>query len=165
MIKILTDIVELLETHKGLYDNLLQLSLSKREALINSKVEEVDNIVSAEQLLIIRIGEIENKRKKAIHELATQLDIDDEKVTFDFVLGLLDEAEKHKFAEIKKSLSGTLNDLYKYNKINTKLIETQLNYISFSYELITGLKQNTAYNRAGTVKHNDSSLPLMDKKV
>lgn len=163
---ILNDLLELLRLHKDIYSKLFELSQSKKEALISANVVELDNIVRAEEILILRLGDIERQRQKAVKELAKIHNVNEENIDIDYITGLLDSKEKKELTEIKDELAIVLDNVSKNNEINSKLIETQLNYIDLTFELIAGADKSEDYNRQGTHNTEKASINVfLDKKI
>lgn len=163
---VLNDLMELIRAHRDIYSNLLRLSQLKKEALISANVKELENIINAEELIIIHLGEVERKRQNSVRELAKLTGIDEDSIDIDYIVKLMDSEQKTELEEIKEELKNVLDDVSKNNEINSKLIETQLNYIDLTFELIAGADKSEDYNRQGT--HNIEKTPVnvfLDKRI
>lgn len=163
---ILNDLMELIRAHRDIYSNLLRLSQLKKEALINANVKELDNIINAEELIIIYLGEVERKRQNSVKELAELNGIDENSIDIEYISSLMEPEQKTELEEIKEELTIVLDDVSKTNEINSKLIETQLNYIDLTFELLAGSDKSEEYNRQGT--HNIDKVPVnvfLDKRI
>ncbi len=163
---VLNELIELIRANRDIYSNLLRLSQLKKEALVNANVKELDNIVSAEELIIIHLGEIERKRQNAVKKLAQFQCVDENCIDIDYIIELIEPEQKKELEDMKDELRGLLDDVSKNNEVNSKLIETQLNYIYMTFELLAGADKADDYNRQGTF--NTDRVPanvFLDKRI
>jgi len=165
MKRLLTELIELLETQKELYSNLLDLSISKKDAIVKTNVNELDNIVKAEQILLLRLGEVESKRQRLIEQIAKEYKVNKEEVNLEFVLNQLNSSQKNKVMDIRVQFINILDDITKYNNVNKKLLEKQLSFVSMTLNAITGSGNTIDYNQEGELNKIPPKISIIDEKV
>ena len=165
MKRLLTELIELLETQKELYSNLLDLSISKKDAIVKTNVNELDNIVKAEQILLLRLGEVESKRQRLIEQIAKEYKVNKEEVNLEFVLNQLNSSQKNKVMDIRGHFINILDDITKYNNVNKKLLEKQLSFVSMTLNAITGSGNTIDYNQEGELNKIPPKISIIDEKV
>jgi len=165
MKRLLTELIELLETQKELYSNLLDLSISKKDAIVKTNVNELDNIVKAEQILLLRLGEVESKRQRLIEQIAKEYKVNKEEVNLEFVLNQLNSSQKNKVMDIRGQFINILDDITKYNNVNKKLLEKQLSFVSMTLNAITGSGNTIDYNQEGELNKIPPKISIIDEKV
>lgn len=166
MEKALLNLFDLLFVHKQIYSDLLDLSISKKDTLVNSNVGELENIINAEQVLLMRLGEVEKERCAAVRELAGKLNIPEGEINFDYIISIADESKKQELIKLKEDFTRVLEDITKYNEINAKLIRTHLDYIAYSFDALSGVKKTTDYNKNGDINENKfCENKIIDKNI
>ncbi|MDI6602211.1 MAG: flagellar protein FlgN [Thermoanaerobacteraceae bacterium] len=153
------ELLSILEREFQVYKNLYELGLKKKEVLIKGKVNELDEIVNAEQACIAAVSKLEDEREKWLknYSMTGMEDV------HDAIENSADD-EKGKFVEFQERFKKLLQDVAEVNEHNQALIEQALEYIEFSINLIGDAitSDKATYDNKGTYK---KSSALFDEKI
>ncbi len=116
-----------LNTHKRLYELMLEKGEKKRRAVIENNIADLENILEEEKELIKQIEAVENLRIKSAQDMAKRLNIEGE-ITHDKLMERDSEAKKE-FGDINVEIKTLLNRMKDLNGINGALLQKRLAYI------------------------------------
>ena len=142
-----------LQTETGTYQELVDLSDVKREAIIHGKVDELEGITAQEEEISNRLKSLETKRTNLLKDMAVVLGHDGEQMTVTKVIEQLGSQPKEQQAlkEARDRLVETASQLQFANQQNSILLQQALEMVEFDLTLFKSLKQapETAnYNRS-----------------
>jgi len=126
-----------LEGEAALYRDAVDISAKKTDIIVRGKIEELDSLVKAEQIIILKIGKLEDERERIIGELSEELDVSLQGAALSDISSYVDEGSYARLNDCHKSLSHTLGDLRNTNEMNSQLLQNALDYVNFSVNLIT----------------------------
>lgn len=162
----LDKIIQCLENQKNIYEKLLSLSMEKKDAIIEGKVNELDNFIKLEGNLILEIGKLENERDSTAEALARELGCSRENLTISYICN---EVKDRRCTSLKKaadSIGSTLNKLKEINDLNGELIEQSLEFINFSINLISDSMEGQNIIYEGKPEGSkDNNVRLFDAKI
>lgn len=162
----LGEIISCLEKQKSIYEELLSISREKKQVLIDGNVEKLDSMVKREGNLIIEIGDLENKREKAVEALAKELGCSSKELTVSYVCDRVADKRVGKIMSLADSIGNILKELKELNHINGKLIEQSLEYVNFSINLVADvLEGQKAVYEANEEENKGNGVRLFDAKV
>jgi len=158
-------IVENLEKEKNVYCDILELSRKKTEIIRQGKVEELDNIIKAEQSLVMLAGGLRGEREKLSGMIASQMKMDIKELTLSQLMEWVDEPLKGRMKSLQQEFIAVLNEQKQLNDLNQRLIQINLDYIDFTLDLLNGEPQSSElYQQKGkTVPVQRTSL--VDRKA
>ncbi len=158
-------LVETLEQEMKVYEDMLALSKSKTDLVIQGKVAELEKLVKLEQTLLLKISKLEKKREESLAEIAAALGINSSEVNISSLIGALGEDGAGKLKSCQERMLKVLNELKEINGLNSKLIQNSLDYIDFSLNLLAGVDSGLE-NYGKTGKTEDSKKrSLFDVKL
>lgn len=161
------ELIEVLLREKKIYSRLLSASEEKKAAIIENKVERLQDILSEETDLLADAGGLEKKRVALSEALAGQLDIEKNR----FCLSALaekteDHALKNRLIQISADFSELLGKLAKLNKTNAELLKQRKEYTAIMLDAILGGGQPCdVYDRTGSAGTAHSWSGLIDRQV
>ncbi len=157
----------LLSVERDLYSELLRLSTQKKDAVTESKVSLLDEIVRSEQTLLIKLGEAERRRKRETSQLAKLCGKPEDKMTLTEVAALADAGMKTRLMALREELSGILQEQMVQNDQNKSLIESRLEYINYMLSAVSDSSANTGLysDKGAPVTRKPGKLGLLDRKV
>jgi len=160
-------VIDILTDEYGYYKDLVELSKSKKDIIIEGKVAELDKIVKLEQNMIFNIGQLERKREEEVSKLCKALDIESTQVTITDLVNVLQPELKNRLEDIQSKLNETFSELKAVNDINGKLIEQSLEYIDYSINLVagSGMETGSLYEDIDKNKGKQSKKNIFDAKV
>lgn len=132
-----------LQTENQTYEELLALSETKRESIINGKVEELEKITAAEEEISSRLKNLENKRTNILKDMAVVLGHDGEMFTVTNVIERLSTQPKEQQAltQARDLLVETASRMQLANQQNSILLQQALEMVEFDLTLFKSLKQ------------------------
>lgn len=132
-----------LQTENQTYEELLALSDTKRESIINGKVEELEKITAAEEEISSRLKNLENKRTNILKDMAVVLGHDGEMFTVTNVIERLSAQPKEQQAltQARDLLVETASRMQLANQQNSILLQQALEMVEFDLTLFKSLKQ------------------------
>jgi len=74
-------LTESLEKQKAYYEAINELSGQKTEVVLNRDIQSLNKIVEAEEVLLVKIGQEEQKRMEIASSLAKSLGMSEEDIT------------------------------------------------------------------------------------
>ena len=159
-------IINTMEESERIYNQLLSISIEKKDIIIDGKVKELEDILKKENFLVGQINNFEDKREEAIKSLAEELNLPREKLTLSYICKEVKDHRCHALKEITERIGATLQELKEVNDLNGKLIEQSLEYIRFSINLITdSLESQDGVYEGKAESKKDKKASLFDAKV
>lgn len=119
---------------------LLELAEQKKHALIHNQVEQLTQIVTKENKLLKRIGELDQQRVEAIGNFLIEKGYKpNPRVTVsDLTKIIFNAEEKRTLVDSQKQLLATIRKLREYNELNQQMIEQSLAFINYSIDIMSG---------------------------
>ncbi|HHT93338.1 MAG TPA: flagellar protein FlgN [Clostridia bacterium] len=145
-------LTESLEKQKAYYEAINELSGQKTEVVLNRDIQSLNKIVEAEEVLLVKIGQEEQKRMEIASSLAKSLGMSEEDIT---ISGLVRELKDRNedtttIEEVSEGLVDVIEKQKVYNKTNMRLIENNLNYIKeVIQKVVIGDGSENIYNPKG----------------
>jgi acetolactate synthase small subunit len=143
-------LTESLEKQKAYYEAINELSGQKTEVVLNRDIQSLNKIV--EEVLLVKIGQEEQKRMEIASSLAKSLGMSEEDIT---ISGLVRELKDRNedtttIEEVSEGLVDVIEKQKVYNKTNMRLIENNLNYIKeVIQKVVIGDGSENIYNPKG----------------
>ena len=132
-----------LQTETSTYQELVDLSDVKREAIIHGRVEELEGITAQEEEISSRLKNLETKRTNILKDMAVVLGHDGEQMTVTIVIEKLGSQPKEQQAltEARDRLVEIASRLQFANQQNSILLQQALEMVEFDLTLFKSLKQ------------------------
>lgn len=150
------ELTSILSKEKALYEEILNLTKDKREAIIERNSLLLETITGKEEKFITDLSNLDKKRERILSDMATVLGKDGEKITIDDVIKVLEGRpdEKNRLALARDGLSKVAEEVRYWNIKNQDLLNVALEMVEFDLTLFRSLKQapetanynNKAYN-------------------
>lgn len=163
--QILLDVLE--EIYQSQLE-IVEIAEHKKEALINSDLEELSKLIKQESSWIKKISKLEEERVSTIKLYFKDKDAEPDNLTITQLIDYVKSPiEKNKLIDINQRLTKTLNDIEQLNELNTQLIEQSLEFISNTINLITEeSRQSYTYSKPTNKQINSSARSgVIDKKA
>ena len=166
MEKLLRDILDNMEREKDFYTELIELSTRKTDIILKKKVDVLDKLVDLEQEFIAHIGKLESDRQELVERLAKIKAVDPDSITLSSLVEWSEGNMKTRFESLQEEFGRIINRQKHLNEINAKLIKTNLEYIDFALNLMTGEgASGSVYEKRGKVSKSSQSRNLFDTKA
>ena len=148
MAGLINDLIDILRGQLQNYDELLVLSAEKRNVIIENNTQMLQKITQAENSIIGRNQRMENKRLEIIGNIANVLNYDANELTMSSLAELIKEQEEYgELVEVRDSLKETLESLKAENDRNAKLLESSIDFINLTINLMRSSENNESYHR------------------
>lgn len=90
MASLIEELLSVMDGEKKNYDSILEMSDSKREAIINGDIDSLESITSREEDIADDLASLENRRRRILGDMAVVLGRDGEDITVSELIDLLD---------------------------------------------------------------------------
>ncbi len=142
MASLMDDLVQVLESENGEYEKLAELSKKKKQVIIDADVPQLEKIVDLEQDVASKIQNLDNRRRKVMHDMAVVLNKPEQDFTVDTIIEMLDSQpkEQERLQNVKKQLKATLAEVRKINEQNQTLLNQALEMVEFDLTLFRSLR-------------------------
>ncbi|MBO6215565.1 MAG: flagellar protein FlgN [Lachnospiraceae bacterium] len=143
MASLVEELLGILETEKKGYDQLFDLSVSKREAIVNRDLQKLESTAEKEQLIADSLKNLENKRVRVLKDMAVVLGKDGENLTVTQVIDMLKKQpeEQKALTKARDVLVESASKMQFMNNQNEVLLKQALELVEFDLTLFKSLKQ------------------------
>ncbi len=142
MASLMDDLVQVLESENEQYQKLAGLSKEKKQVIIKADVPSLEKIVDLEQDVASTIQNLDNRRKKVMHDMSVVLNKPEEDFTVNTVIEMLGSQpeEQKRLENVKNQLKATLDEVRKINEQNQILLRQALDMVEFDLTLFRSMR-------------------------
>lgn len=153
--KLLEDLISVLEKETLLYQEFLHLLKKERES-ISSFSEEHLNEIAEKNELVAALRNAEGVRGVILSGLGDEFDVKDLELTISYLIERLDEPYSSRLKNCANSLSHMVGEVSEFNRDNGVLIERSLKYINDSIRLLSGLTEERHTYSPSAAEYNQA---------
>lgn len=164
MEKYSSGLLDILKNQKNLYRQLLSLSLEKRSVLIKGNIAELERITKEEETLIIQVGRLEEQRQALHNALANHFALSPVELSISRLIDRIEEPLKTRFAAVFDDINEIIGQIVEANNNNTDLINSSLEYVNFSLNLLTNNSVTPSYTEEELEKRQ-AAAKIFDRMV
>ncbi|MGI6707482.1 MAG: flagellar protein FlgN [Clostridia bacterium] len=165
MDRAITQLIDILNKEKAVYQDIQELSLKKKDVIAAGKIEELDRVVTAEQSLIMLAGNLARSREKCMDEIETILGDELQEKTLSALIRLVPKERAEVLTRIQEDFTRLLEEQKRLNEINEKLIRMNLEFVELSKELFGEEQLSSEVYRPGGKKESKENTKLLDQKI
>ena len=152
MASIMDEFISVLEKENEVYQDLTQLSKLKTDAIVYSRVDDLNRITEAEQEVMGELMKLEKRRTAVRNEMSKILRVPAESLTLLSMANMFEKRpeDKKKLLDLRERLRLTLIEVAKINKENEALLKQSMDLLEYDMNLIrsTRVAPTTAnYNK------------------
>ena len=152
MASIMDEFISVLEKENEVYQDLTQLSKLKTDAIVYSRVDDLNRITEAEQEVMGELMKLEKRRTAVRNEMSKILRVPAESLTLLSMAYMFEKRpeDKKKLLDLRERLRLTLIEVAKINKENEALLKQSMDLLEYDMNLIrsTRVAPTTAnYNK------------------
>lgn len=162
--ELLNRLVELLEHEYEIFQNLLELSQKKTDIIVEGKVSELDKLVKLEQSIVLQISKLEAEREEIVKKIAQEFKIEDANLKISELKKYVNEENMKILEEYQNKMMEVIDKLNHVNQLNSKLVKNALEYIEFSFNLLSNVNSSHNYTDKGDISGN-TRKNLLDIKL
>lgn len=135
--------MEILEKENEEYEHLTELSLEKRQIIIDGNVPALEDITGREQEITSNLKNLENKREEVVKDMAIVLSKDPKELTVTNMIAFLNKQpqEQQKLQEIRERLKTTIQSMTDINRENEVLLNQAIEMVEFDLTLFKSMRQ------------------------
>ena len=158
-------LVMALEKEEEIYQDILELSLNKKQAIIDGDVKNLEKIVTKEKALAMSLIKLDNIRVRIVNEILKENGVDSvENITE--LSEYIDPLAKEKILNLKTKLNHVIKKVRNENELNKDLVEQQLDYIQFNIDLMTNVDLGSNnYSKEANDNVKKGRKNLFDAKI
>jgi hypothetical protein len=147
--RLIADLIDVLLQESKIYDEILKISKNKTNIIVEGKVIELEKIVKLEQSLVLQMAKMEDQRENLVGKISAIIGMKPEEITIKSLVNYVDKEQGVILKEQQEKIVETVTLLSGSNDLNSKLIKSSLDYISFSLNLFANAG-NADNNYSGT---------------
>lgn len=143
MASLMDNLVEVLEEENTQYEQLVELSKEKKEAIVKADVQKLEEITAQEQEISSQLRNLDVRRDSVLKDMSDVLGKDFEEMTITRLIGYLDQQPKEqaRLSEIRAKILETGNQMQQWNKRNEALLNQALEMVEFDLTLFKSMRQ------------------------
>lgn len=142
MASLMDDLIDVLTGENEEYGKLAVLSKEKKQVIINADVPALEKIVDKEQDVASTIQNLDNRRRKVMHDMAVVLNKPEDDFTLTTIIDMLGSQpkERERLQNVKDQLKTTLEEVRKINEQNQILLKQALDMVEFDLTLFRSMR-------------------------
>ncbi len=165
MAGLLSELTALLSEQAENVDNLLALSIEKKEVIVNNDVPSLQKITALENTIVGSSQRLEKKCLILMQDIANVLNQDAATFTLSTLLGLVEGQPEHTpLLELKGRMTQAAEALAQSNDQNRLLINHALDYIDFTMNMIRSTTAPDVPHYGGNHDNTPTGTSLFDAK-
>lgn len=157
-------VIATVTAQKNAYGELLRLARAKRETIVRGDIEQLDDILAAEETLLHQLGHLEQSRAQASQVLADQIGLDTSAISWQNLPWQSSE-QRQVMEQLQADFAGILGELQQVNEVNSRLLTMHLDYVHELMDTATRTVETTAYDAAGNLNRTKSQAQSLFDKV
>ena len=146
------------------YQQVLDLSRHKRDILVTVKTQELDAITKKEELLIIKLGKMEQERQAALAAIASANGVNKEDLTIKKLAKMAEKPTSGQLAAMGEEFTQITEELASLNKLNTRLIQQSLDFVNYNLNILTQNCAGNTYQHKGQAGESQARI-VIDAKI
>ncbi|MDR0380579.1 MAG: flagellar protein FlgN [Oscillospiraceae bacterium] len=155
-----------LTAERDVHRELLDLSESKKGAITENNISDLDGIVKQEQVLLTRLNEWERKRRDCVSALAVRLGQHTSDIVLQDFLNVSDVRHAERLNALCTELTDLLDRQVRLNDVNRRLIESRLDYIQYTLDAVSQRQSpSLLYDGGGADAPAVRKNNIIDQKV
>ncbi len=154
--KSMDQFMEILEEELTLNENLLEITIEKKDVIMKNDTKRLNQMVIEEQKIVKRIISLEKLRGAVVSNLERELDIS-RIVSIKDVIKKIDEEKARKIENIASRLREVLLSLEEKNDFNNKLLQLSVEYIELNLNLLTSSPEPKTYGKKAVEDHSQKT--------
>lgn len=156
-------LLNILDEELELYKTILELSNNKTTLLKENKVKELEAMTKEEEALVAKVIEKEKIRIQEVKNICKAYGKPEQNLKIEELCEFIDGSQDE-LLNYKKEIVKILEELKNINKINSSLINSSLEYINFTVNMLTETSKNPVY-QAGGFQESRAQRNLFDVKL
>lgn len=159
-------LLRILDRQLAKYTELLEVARGLQKALIKNDITAFEEYLKQEHLLLAEVGKLEEERLSALRDLASRFSVSLEELSVSKLAALVPQEFRQVLTDYQNAMTGVLSELKDVNANNADLLQQAVEYISFSFNVITGFNSRQNYSGTGEDQITaEERAKLFDRKI
>lgn len=143
MASLMEDLLDVLEKEEKQYQELIELGLEKKQAVIKADISTLERITAKEGETASILQNLAKRRSRVLNDMATVLGKPQGEITITKMIGYLEgqPVEQQKLSAIKEKLLATGEEMQLINQQNEVLLKQALEMVEFDLTLFKSMRQ------------------------
>ncbi len=164
MTKKVSQLILALHKEEEIYEDIIELSKKKQDAILNKDLDVLNDIVRKEETFAISLVKLEEIRTGIINELIKDNNLMEVKEITDLYPFMKDH-EIRDIDSIRKKLKSTVDILAQKNELNEKLIEQSIEKIEFDLNVLTMVGEGSVNYQENAGDKDVERKSIFDRKI
>lgn len=137
------DFIDILEKENGEYERLTELSIEKRQIIIDGDIPALEDMTGKEQEITSNLKNLEKKREEVVKDMSIVLSKDPKELTITNMIAFLNKQpeEQQKLQSVRERLRETLTKMADINSQNEILLNQAMEMVEFDLTLFKSMRQ------------------------
>ena len=155
---ILIKFITLIENEFSLYCTLLEIMQAEKEALVGSRIEELQERIKEKENLLLKIRILDEQRHKLLKKITNLLGDKGEGLTLTRLSELIDEPLAARLKNSSSKLLAVTQSIQELNDSNRSLLIHSIDLVKGSLNLLTNVvASNQVYQRDGLICNGEEN--------
>lgn len=143
MASLMEDFIDILEKENGEYERLTELSIEKRQIIIDGDIPALEDMTGKEQEITSNLKNLEKKREEVVKDMSIVLSKDPKELTITNMIAFLNKQpeEQQKLQSVRERLRETLTKMADINSQNEILLNQAMEMVEFDLTLFKSMRQ------------------------
>lgn len=157
---------DLLVEQLSIYYHLYNLARKERDALIESKFELLNDVITEKASLVQVMETLERSRMDLMVDLSLNFNLDSKKITLMHLADFADQTTSERLLHLRKELLIIVKKLKKENDVNRRLMSHSINLMNSSINMLNSLGcQKSIYIHTGQFANAEKGGGIFSSKV
>ena len=155
---ILKKLIDLIEKECTLYFSLLELLQNEKEALVGSKIEELQGVIKGKESLLLKIRILDEQRHRLLKKIGELLGDNEKELTMTRLYSLVDEPFSSELKNSSSKLLALTQSIQELNNSNRSLLVHSIELVRGSMNLLMNVMPSShVYQRNGSIYNGEES--------
>ncbi len=160
------NILDLLEAETDIYHSLLAVLNRERDAVIDSRFDELNKVSKEKENLFLQIRILEEQRMQIIDKLAGMFECSAQDLTLSRLSALVEERYAVQLDKYRLNMSALIQDIETLNRQNRDIVSHSLELVNGSISILENLMaSNRVYYNTGQVQSRNYSGKVISGEV
>lgn len=169
MASLIDSLIDILDSENTEYEKMLDISMEKTDAIVNSDIDRLQDILVKEQAQIDVLDKLELQRRNNVGDICKVLNLSPEGIRVNDIIEILRKRPKEHdvLSEVHMKLKKTIDSLVKINENNKSLLKESMDMIEFEMNLAKSIilgPQTNNYDNAAYEQGSASVSGRFDAK-
>lgn len=153
---LIDEFLDVLEKEAAIYISLLSILKDENEAIVESRLEKLNEANSEKKMIILKIQNLEAQRLMMLERLVDSLGCADRNITLKTLSRFTEEPYSSRLKDSRSKLFSLMEKVQEANERNRSLLTHSIELIRGSMALLNNLiSSNTVYYSSGEIQSTD----------